>query len=217
MHAADEADDPLVLASAARAATHALLAVGRFEDALNLGETAASWLAPQVRAGDPEALSLYGMLHLRTAVAAARHQDRAIASELLARADQAAELLGEDANYWQTGFGPTNVELHRLSAGLDLGDISYVAERGQQVRAENLPIERRVTHMIDVARALSYLAKDTEALDLLLSAEQSAPQLVRHNPNVRETVKTMHRRAPVTSGGRSSDLLAFAQRCRAVN
>lgn len=216
MHAADQADDPLVLASAARAATHALLAVGRFEDALNLGETAANWLAPRVTAGDPEALSLYGMLHLRTAVAAARHQDRATAMELLARAGRAAEQLGEDANYWQTSFGPTNVELHRLSAGLDLGDIAWVAEHGQEVDAENLPVERQVTHMIDVARALSYLARDTEALDLLLTAERSAPALVRHNPSVRETVKIMHRRAPVTGGGRSSELLAFAQRCRAV-
>lgn len=216
MKAADESDDPLVLASAARAATHALLAVGRYQDALNLGDTAARWLGPRVRAGDPEALSLYGMLHLRTAVAAARHQDRTTATELLARAGRAAEQLGEDGNYWQTGFGPTNVELHRLSAGLDLGDVVWVAEHGQEVGAENLPVERRVTHMIDVARALSYLARDTEALDLLLSAERQAPALVRHSASVREAVKTMHRRAPVTGGGRSSELLAFAQRCRAV-
>jgi tetratricopeptide (TPR) repeat protein len=216
MRAADESGDPLVLASAARAATHALLAVGRYEDALSLGETAARWLAPQVADGDPEALSLFGMLHLRTAVAAARHQDRATAAELLGRAARAAEQLGVDANYWQTGFGPTNVELHRLSAGLDLGDVAWVAEHGQQVGAEDLPVERRVTHMIDVARALSYLAKDTEALDLLLNAERQAPALVRHSASVREMVKDMHRRSPVTGGSRSSELLAFAQRCRAV-
>lgn len=216
MRAADESGDPLVLASAARAATHALLAVGRYEDALNLGETAARWLAPRVADGDPEALSLFGMLHLRTAVAAARHQDRATAAELLGRAARAAEQLGVDANYWQTGFGPTNVELHRLSAGLDLGDVAWVAEYGQQVGADDLPVERRITHMIDVARALSYLAKDTEALDLLLSAERQAPALVRHSASVREMVKDMHRRSPVTGGSRSSELLAFAQRCRAV-
>ncbi|MFR9806376.1 helix-turn-helix domain-containing protein [Pseudonocardia sp. RS010] len=216
MRAADESGDPLVLASAARAATHALLAVGRYEDALSLGETAARWLAPRVADGDPEALSLFGMLHLRTAVAAARHQDRATAAELLGRAARAAEQLGVDANYWQTGFGPTNVELHRLSAGLDLGDVAWVAEHGQKVRAEDLPVERRVTHMIDVARALSYLAKDTEALDLLLNAERRAPALVRHSASVREMVKDMHRRSPVTGGSRSSELLAFAQRCRAV-
>lgn len=216
MRAADESGDPLVLASAARAATHALLAIGRYDDALRLGETAARWLEPRVASGDPEALSLFGMLHLRTAVAAARHQDRVTATELLGRAARAAEQLGVDANYWQTGFGPTNVELHRLSAALDLGDVAWVAEHGQQVGAEDLPVERRVTHMIDVARALSYLAKDTEALNLLLNAERQAPALVRHSASVREMVKDMHRRSPVTGGSRSSELLAFAQRCRAV-
>lgn len=40
MQAADESDDPLVLASAARSGTHALLAVGRFDDAVELGEVA---------------------------------------------------------------------------------------------------------------------------------------------------------------------------------
>lgn len=58
MQAADEADDPLVLASAARSGTHALLAVGRFDDALELGEVAARWLSPRMRSGDPAALSL---------------------------------------------------------------------------------------------------------------------------------------------------------------
>ena len=216
MHAADKSDDVLVLASTARAATHALLAVGRFDDAVDLGETAARWLAERVEQGDPAALSLVGMLHLRTAVAAARRQDRATASELLERATQAAEQLAIDANYWQTAFGPTNVELHRLSAALDLGDIAWVAEHGPRITADDLPVERRVTHLIDVARALSHLARDTEALGLLLTAEREAPGLVRHNTSVREAVKTMYRRTPVTGGSRSSDLLALAKRCRAI-
>lgn len=216
MKAADEADDPLVLASAARAATHALLAVGRYDDALSLGETAARWLDPQVAAGDPNALSLLGMLHLRTAVAAARRQDRQSAEELLGHAERSAVRLGEDGNYWQTGFGPTNVELHRLSAGLDLGDMTWVARRGENVDVGHLPVERQVTHMIDRARALSYLARDEDALGLLLDAERAAPALVRHSAVVRETVKTMHKRAPVSAGARSSRLLGLAQRCRAV-
>jgi hypothetical protein len=104
MQAADDADDPLVLASAARSGTHALLAVGRFEDALELGEVAARWLRPRMGTGDPAALSLYGMLYLRTAVAAARHQDRSMAHGLLTQAGRAADQLGVDANYWQTGL-----------------------------------------------------------------------------------------------------------------
>ncbi|MQA16118.1 MAG: helix-turn-helix domain-containing protein [Pseudonocardiaceae bacterium] len=216
MHAADQADDPLVLASAARAGTHALLAVGRFEDALNLGNTAADWLRPQMAESDPNALSLYGMLHLRTAVAAARYQDRPTAVELINRAQAAAQQLGEDANYWQTGFGPTNVQLHRLSAALDLEDVDYVVDHGPGVNIEHLPTERGVSHLIDLARALSLVARDAEALDYLLTAERAAPQLVRHNPVVRETVKSLQRRAPVTGGGKSSPLLGLAERCRAV-
>ena len=75
--------DPLALASAARAGAHALLSVGRFEDALNLGETANDWLRTQISADDPAALSIAGMLSLRTSIAAARRQDRSLATQLL--------------------------------------------------------------------------------------------------------------------------------------
>lgn len=215
MQAADRSDDPLVLASAARAGTHALLELGRLDDAVKLGEAASVWLRTHLDEQDPAALSLYGMLYLRTAVAAARKQDRSTATELLGLAARAAARLGYDGNHWQTGFGPTNVELHRLSVALDLGDVAVVAEKGQSVRAENMPVERRVSHQVDVARALHMMARDEEALTALLSAEREAPSLVRHHPAVRETVKTMVRRAPA-SGGRSSSLLALAERCRAV-
>jgi transcriptional regulator with XRE-family HTH domain len=217
MQAADLADDPLVLASAARSGTHALLAVGRFDDALQLGETAARWLTPRIKDGDAAALSLYGMLHLRSATAAARRQDRGIANELLSKAEVAADALGEDANHWQTGFGPTNVALHRISAGLDLGDVPFVVERSQEVDTTSMPVERQVMHMIDYARALSLLAKDEDAVQVLLSAEEKSPQLVRHSAIAREVVRTIYRRAPVTGGKKSSLLLALAERCRAVS
>jgi tetratricopeptide (TPR) repeat protein len=214
--AADDADDPLVLASAARAGTHVLLAVGRFEDALELGDAAARWLAPRMKAGGPAALSLYGMLFLRTAVAAARHQDRATANELLDRAAQAADKRGRDANYWTTGFGPSNVALHRVSVALDLGDAGQVAEAGLYPNTAHLPVERQVGHMIDIARAYSLVARDDEALQILLTAEQKAPGIVQHSAVVREVVRSIYRRSPATGGKRSSPLLAFAERCRAV-
>lgn len=45
MRAADESEDALVLASAARSGTHALLANGRYDDALELALTASRWLS----------------------------------------------------------------------------------------------------------------------------------------------------------------------------
>jgi hypothetical protein len=121
-----------------------------------------------------------------------------------------------DANYWQTGFGPSNVELHRVSAALDLGDITQVIDSAPQINVDHLPVERRVTHLIDLARALSLVAKDDEALHTLLTAERTSPGIVRHSAVVREVVRSMYRRAPASAGKKSSPLLALAERCRAV-
>ena len=139
MSAAEQSGDALSLASAARAGTHALLAVGRFDDAMNLGQTAADWLSAQMDDNDPAALSIAGMLHLRTAVAAAHRQDRSTTVALLAAAGRAADKLGRDENYWHTSFGPTNVQLHRVSTSLALGDVAWVVDRGDQVDASQMP------------------------------------------------------------------------------
>lgn len=154
MCAADESDDPLVLASAARSGTHALLANGRYDDALELVNTASAWPSYQVRYSNPAALSLLGMIHLRAAVAAARHQDRPTAASLLDRAEELADDLSSDENHWQTGFGPTYVLLHRLSVELDLDNMSYVVEHGR-INVDHMPQERSVSHRVDFARALA--------------------------------------------------------------
>ena len=169
-----------------------------------------------MEAGDPAALSLEGMLYLRTAVAAARHQDRLTAIELLVQAGRAADQLGVDANYWQTGFGPSNVQLHRVSVALDLGDIPQVIDSAPGIKVDHLPIERQVTHLIDLARALSLVARDDDALHTLLRAERKSPGIVRHSAVVRDVVRSMYRRAPASAGTKSSPLLALAERCRAV-
>ena len=115
---------------------------------MNLGQTAVDWLATQIKDDDPAALSIAGMLYLRTAIASARHQDRSAAMALLAEAENAAARLGRDANYWQTAFGPTNVQLHRIATSLDLGDVAWVVERGAEIDPSNLPQERSVAHRV---------------------------------------------------------------------
>lgn len=215
MQAADSSDDPLVLASAARSGTHALLANGRYEAAMQLGDATANWLAPRVADSDPSALSLLGMIHLRAAVAAARHQDRPTATRLLDRAKELADDLGSDENYWQTGFGPTNVLLHRLSIELDLDNVAYVVENGR-INVDHMPQERSVSHRIDFARALSLAGHGDEAFAELRTAERTSPQLVRNNPRVRETLRDLTKQSPVTAGARSSEVFVMAQRCRAV-
>jgi transcriptional regulator with XRE-family HTH domain len=215
MRAADESGDPLVLASAARSGTHALLANGRYDDAMELGSTTLVWLSSRVEDSDPAALSLLGMIHLRAAIAAARRQDRTTATSLLNRAEVLADRLGSDENYWQTSFGPTNVVLHRLSAELDLDNISYVVEHGR-IDVDHMPPERGVSHRIDYARALSLAGRGDEAFAELRTAERTSPQLVRNNPRVRDTLRDLIKQSPVVGGARSSELFVMAQRCRAV-
>ncbi|MER6557718.1 helix-turn-helix transcriptional regulator [Streptomyces sp. NPDC001027] len=215
MRAADESENPLVLASAARSGTHALLANGRYDDALELAMTASGWLSARIEESEPTALSLLGMIHLRAAIAAARHQDRSTAISLLCRAEELANRLGSDENHWHTSFGPTNVMLHRLSAELDLDNISYVVEHGD-IDVAHVAAERSVSHRIDYARALSLSGRVDEAFTHLRIAESTSPQLVRNNPRVRDTLRDLIKQAPVTGGAPSSELFVMAQRCRAV-
>jgi transcriptional regulator with XRE-family HTH domain len=215
MRAADESEDPLVLASAARSGTHALLANGRYDDALELAMTASRWLSARIEESDPAALSLLGMIYLRAAIAAARNQDRSTATDLLNRAEELADQLGSDENYWHTCFGPTNVMLHRLSAELDLDNVSYLVEHGE-IDVDHITAERSVSHRIDYARALSLTGRVDDAFTQLRTAESTSPQLVRNNPRVRDTLRDLIKQAPVTGGAPSSELFVMAQRCRAV-
>ena len=183
---------------------------------MELGSTAATWMRDQLADDDPGASSLLGMLRLRTAVAAARRNDCETTRELIARARRAADRLGHDGDYWRTGFGPTNVDLHYFSTLLAPGDAEYVAEHGAELNSTSLSIERRVSHTIDVARALSLVARDDDAAPLLHDAGRLAPHLVCHSPAVREIVKSMYRRAAVTGQSSSTPLGALAERCRAI-
>ncbi|MBA8794033.1 transcriptional regulator with XRE-family HTH domain [Friedmanniella endophytica] len=214
METAEKSGSALALASSARAGTHALLSVGRFDDAMQLGQTAADWLRDQIDDNDAAGLSIAGMLYLRTAIASARRQDRSTTNELLAQAHEYACRLGHDSNEWHTMFGPTNVELHRMHAALDLGDVAWVVEHGPTVDASPLNVERQVTRRIDMARAYAWTARDEDALAELLTAEKSAPQIVRHSAVVRDTVKALHRRGH--SRGTNRPLLQLADRCRAI-
>lgn len=96
----------------------------------------------------------------------------------------------------------------------NLQDFYTVVDQGDLVQTHGLPAERAVSLQLDLARANAYVARDDEALRLLLAAEAASPDLVRHSAAVREVVKAMHRRAK--NNGAGSPLYGLAMRCRAV-
>ncbi|MGY4971633.1 helix-turn-helix domain-containing protein [Streptomyces nigrescens] len=186
--AAQQSGNNTITGSLFRSVTHCLLSTGRFETAAQLVRDAAGFLQPGLAEPTPAYLSVYGTLFLTGAMAAARADDRATTQEFLREAESAATRLGANGNHMWTAFGPTNVEIHRVATAGELGDIQIAAELGPQVDTSGLPVERRVRHSLEVARALSAWNRTDDALAVVLDAEELAPEQVRHHYMSRELV-----------------------------
>jgi hypothetical protein len=87
--AAERTEDELAIASSVRAVAHCLTAVGHAREGVRLAINGADRLSAHVDMTKPDALSVYGALLLRGAVAAAREEDRDQAYDLLNAAARA--------------------------------------------------------------------------------------------------------------------------------
>ena len=118
------AGDQLLAGCATYRVASALLALGRARPALEVNVNIANRLAPGAdgETTTPERLSVYGMLLLQGGMAAARIGDSSTVRDLMGGAEDAARSVGVDANHYWTSFGPTNVQLHRAAAAVELGE-----------------------------------------------------------------------------------------------
>ncbi|MEH0842206.1 helix-turn-helix domain-containing protein [Micromonospora sp. CPCC 205711] len=198
MAVAQRADDQLLAGVATTRVCNALVAMGRPRPALELNVTIANRLAP---AGgdhdDPDRLSVYGMLLLQGAMAAARIGDSATVDDLLNGAHEAATLLGSDQNRYWTSFGPTNLELHRAAAAVELGDGGRAVEIHQRIPQASfnalLP-ERRAHHLLDIARGYAQLGDVANAGEMLLLGDRLAASEIRCRPIAHEVMADVLRR-----------------------
>ncbi|WP_327662732.1 MULTISPECIES: helix-turn-helix domain-containing protein [unclassified Streptomyces] len=186
--AAQQSGNNVVIGSLFRSVTHCLLSTGRYETAVQLVSDAAGFLEPGLGEATPAYLSVYGTLFLTGSVAAARAEDRATTQVFLREADAMATRLGADGNHMWTAFGPTNVAIHKVATAGELGDFQVAAELGPQVDTSGLPVERRVRHNLEVARALTAWNRTDDALSVVLDAEEMAPEQVRHHYMSRQIV-----------------------------
>jgi transcriptional regulator with XRE-family HTH domain len=191
--AADISGSNVMIGSLYRSVGHALVSIGEFEQAVALTRAAADHLEPDLGNATPAYLSVYGMLHLVGAVASSRSQDRSGVNTFLSEADEAASRLGQDANHLWTAFGPTNVKIHRVTAAVELGDVQVAIDLGPHVDTRGLPVERRVRHSIETARAYVRWNRTDDALALLLDAERCAPEQIRYHRLSRVLVQDMIR------------------------
>ncbi len=200
------AADPIAAASLTRSVAHTLLSNAQYDDAIAVVQDG---LADAERLTSPAGLSVRGAFTFVGAIAAARAGDRSHASWFLHHGRALADDLGRDANYVWTAFGPTTVAMHEVSVAAELGDLNLAADLGEAVNVSALPRERQVRHRLEVARALSRVAKRDKAEAMLLTAEYAAPEQVHRHFLTHELVHEWirdPRRIP------SPELVALARR-----
>lgn len=191
----------------------ALLRSDRNSEAEDLAVRMAETLQPHVRSDDPALVSVTGALWLIAAVSAARRTDRDEAWRRLDLAQGLAELLGTDANYAWTAFGPTNVAIHRVSVAAELGDPGSALDAAADVDVNRLPEElrsRRAQNNLDLAWAQAQRKRDAEATLHLLEAERVAPEALKFNVIAREMIREMLTRGKRATSGSLSALATRA-------
>jgi hypothetical protein len=117
--------------------------------------------------------------------------------QLLGEAWTTADRLGQERNDLWTAFGPTNVALHEVSTAVELGDPGEVVRKGEALDPARFPpglLGRRAQVFIDLARGYTQQHKDGAAVNMLLEAEQLAPEAVRYQVMVKEMLCELLRR-----------------------
>jgi transcriptional regulator with XRE-family HTH domain len=208
--AAGRSDDPLLIAVANWTRCTSFLATGAATGGAGyaaglklLGDTRAT-LDDDLPRGDPTLLSVYGALHLRKAILAARAAKPATA---WAHIDAARETVARGARDSNPGYlltcGPVNSRIVEVAVAVELGDgtDAIVRAEGLAIPAE-LPAVRTGHHYVDLARAYLWHGSRDGALKALLAAEHHAPQHARHHPMTHETLGVL-----VQQGRRCPDSL----------
>jgi transcriptional regulator with XRE-family HTH domain len=192
------AGDPLLAGIATMRVATSLIALGRFRPALEVNVNVANKIAPTgAEDATPERLSVYGILLLQGVMAAARLGDTATVRDLLAGATDAAKQLGGDHNHYWTCFGPTNVELHRAAAAVEMGEGGKAVETHDALNMDhfgNMLPERRAHHFLDIARGFTQVGDVAKASEMLVEADRMAPSEIRCRPIAHEVLSDVLRR-----------------------
>lgn len=130
----------------------------------------------------------------------------------LAEAAELAERFGELGDEpLGFGFGPTNVDIERMTLALETDEPDRAASIAAGVHPERHPhLTRQATYWVDYARALSQLPRRREeAVAALLTAEEIFPHRVYRNPIARDTIVELAQRSRKNSVGRELRGMAY--------
>jgi transcriptional regulator with XRE-family HTH domain len=204
--AARASDDPVLRGYAAYALANAANACGSFQRGLTLAEQAIDELA---RSGRRGAAEIVGSLQLICAYASSGRERPEDSRTWSAEAANLARRTGETTTLGMF-FGPTNVDIWRISIEANGGDPARAASIAGVTNPAVIDAGfRQVFYYVDTARALTAMGgRDREAVRYLLTAERLAPQHVHTSAAVREAAQSLLER----SGG--TELRGLCSRIR---
>ncbi|MEV1241147.1 hypothetical protein [Nonomuraea sp. NPDC049750] len=113
-------------------------------------------------------------------------------------------------------FGTTNIQIHRLSAAVAVGDALSAIEIGESLDVSRMPdslVGRRTQVHLDLAHAYAVQRKDAAAVHMLLHAERQSPELVRYGQRAHDVLTQLIKREHRPS---TPQLRGLAQRAGVV-
>lgn len=196
--AAEESDDPVMLAAAAWIIGNGLRESGHTEEALRLVAEAADTLRPRLEDASDIVRGTFGALCLHAAVTCAREGREGDAWRWWDEADATARRMPNYAHPW-TMFGTGNVAVHAVSIGVDLHTPGAALRRASDTAPETIPsVERRSRLFVDAARSEYARRESAGALHYLRRAFRESPEAVRYVPSARALSADLVRTAPGT-------------------
>lgn len=188
--------DPLVAASCVICECWLFIRQGRLLDAKRLAIATADSIEPsRLRDADAEHLAVWGWLLLLAWSAAVRNNQADEALDFLRIAASAGAGSSQRhicyERYWST-LGSSTVAMKEVEHEVIVGDCRkavQLAERlppGSPTRADN-----RQRHLLTLAVAHAEIGNKTEALGILTSLRETAPQWLRHQRAGRATARNL--------------------------
>ncbi|GIH69761.1 helix-turn-helix domain-containing protein [Sphaerimonospora thailandensis] len=197
MRYAEETEDPLMVAWAHWNLGQSMLSDDMHDVAYDVARRGMEMFEPALADGDDRHASVFGGLHLVAVIALARSGDDEQARELLrGPASSLAQRVDEQANHFGLVFGTTNVAIHMASIECEMRRPEAALRAADDIDVSRVPsIERRVTHLGQIARACEDLGDDAATLVHLLRIERECPEELDHKRLLREMVRSLTQRA----------------------
>lgn len=193
LQAAYASGDPLLVTAMEWTQAEVCMTAGASAEARQLVDDGLDRVDGLLTDTDLGAWSLWGTLHLVSAMLDAQLGQQAESAGHLLEAAAAADRVGDGATY-QTEFSAGNQAIHVVHAALELGEDLGALDRIAGVDLSRLPKERRARHGIDRARAHVRAGDDAGAMQEILAADRISPEGVRSHMLVQEMVATSARR-----------------------